>query len=130
MKTERGAANARALERIVSVEPRWTAVRPACEAIGLADRVLLHAGPPLPDPTRPPPPMLNSAVLACLYEGWARNEAEAEELIAHGAVKLEPRTPDRQRCCLPGRMRSLQCLHVMTRTLSPALMEGEGSDPK
>src|SRR4051812_38395551 len=83
-------ANARALERIVSVVPRWTAVRPAREAIGLPDRTLLHAGPPLPDPTKPPPPMLNSAVLACLYEGWAKDEGEAEKLIASGAVKLEP----------------------------------------
>lgn len=90
MKTDRSAANARALERILAVEPRWTSVRPASEAIGLPDRVLLHAGPPLPDPTRPPPPMLNSAVLACLYEGWAKDDAEAEKLIASGAVKLEP----------------------------------------
>lgn len=90
MTTDRRAVNARALDRILSVEPRWTAVRPASEAIGLPDRVLLHAGPPLPDPTRPPPPMLNSAVLACLYEGWAKDDAEAEKLVASGAVKLEP----------------------------------------
>ena len=48
--------NARALERILAVVPRWTAVRPADEAVGLPDRVLLHAGPPLPDPKSPPPP--------------------------------------------------------------------------
>ncbi len=34
--------------------------------------------------------MLNSAVLACQYEGWAADAAEAERLIAGGAVKLEP----------------------------------------
>jgi hypothetical protein len=34
--------------------------------------------------------MLNSAVLACLHEGWAKDDAEAEKLIASGAVKLEP----------------------------------------
>lgn len=83
-------ANAQALARILAVEPRWTAVRPAREAIGLADRVLLHAGPPLPDPKAPPPPMLNSAVLACLYEGWAADAPQAERLIASGAVRLEP----------------------------------------
>ncbi len=87
---DRSQPNTRALERILAVGPRWTAVRPASEAIGLADRVLLHAGPPLPDTTRPPPPMLNSAVLACLYEGWAKDDAEAGKLIASGAVKLEP----------------------------------------
>jgi hypothetical protein len=34
--------------------------------------------------------MLNSAVLSCLYEGWAKDEPEAEKLVASGAVKLEP----------------------------------------
>jgi len=90
MKTEPSPANARALARILAVEPRWTAVRSAAGALGLPDRVLLHAGPPLPDPQSPPPPMLNSAVLACIYEGWAKDDAEAEKLIASGAVKLEP----------------------------------------
>lgn len=86
----RTPANAQALARILAVEPAWTAVRPAREAIGLPDRVLLHAGPPLPDPKAPPPPMLNSAVLACIYEGWAADAPQAERLIADGAVKLEP----------------------------------------
>ena len=90
MKNDPSPANALALARILAVEPRWTAVRPASEAVGLPDKVLLHAGPPLPDPKSPPPPMLNSAVLACLYEGWAKDDAQAERLIASGEVKLEP----------------------------------------
>ena len=52
--------------------------------------MLLHAGPPLADPTRPPTPMLNAAVLSCLHEGWARTPEEAERLLASGAVRLEP----------------------------------------
>lgn len=90
MSTDRRPANVSALQRIVGVVPRWTGVASARDALGLADRVLLHAGPPLPDPKRPPPPMLNAAVLACLHEGWADSEAAAEELIAGGAVTLEP----------------------------------------
>jgi hypothetical protein len=90
MKTDPSPANARALARILAVVPRWTAVRSAAEATGLPDRVLLHAGPPLPDPKAPPAPMRNSAVLACLHEGWAKDDADAEKLIAGGAVKLEP----------------------------------------
>jgi len=90
MTADRRTANARALERILAVEPKWTAVRSAREALALPDHVLLHAGPPLPDPRTPPPPMLNAAVLACLYEGWAKSEAEAEALISSGAVRLEP----------------------------------------
>lgn len=83
-------ANCHALARITAVRPAWTGVVPAREALGLEGRVLLHAGPPLADPTRPPPPMLNAAVLSCLHEGWAKDSAEAERLVASGAVKLEP----------------------------------------
>jgi hypothetical protein len=90
MSTDRSQANATALAKIVAVDPKWTAVRAASEAIGLPDRVLLHAGPPLPDAKSLPPPMLNSAVLACLYEGWAKDDNEAEKLISSGQVRLEP----------------------------------------
>lgn len=82
--------NARALARTLLVEPRWIGVQAARTALGLPERVLIHAGPPLPDPQRPPAPMLNSAVLACIYEGWAKDDAQAESQIASGAVKLEP----------------------------------------
>jgi hypothetical protein len=83
-------ANRRALARIAAVRPRWTAVRNAQAAVGLEGRVLLHAGPPLPDPGRLPPPMLNSAVLSCMHEGWAANPGEAGKMLASGAVRLEP----------------------------------------
>ena len=83
-------ANAQALSAVLACQPRWTAVAPAREVLGLTGQLLLHAGPPLADPARPPPPMLNAAVLACLHEGWAADEAAAEKLIASGAVRLEP----------------------------------------
>ena len=35
-----------------------------------------------------PAPVLSSAVLCCLYEGWAASEQDAERLIATGRVKL------------------------------------------
>ena len=82
--------NERALSRMAAVRPQWSAVRDARAALGLEGKVLLHAGPPLKDPTHPPAPMLNAAVLSCLHEGWARDAAEAERLLASGAVKLEP----------------------------------------
>ena len=85
-----GNANARALARIMRRTPRWVGVAAAREAPGLADRVLLHAGPPLIDPTQPPPAMRHAALLACLHEGWAADEAAAGQLIQSGEVRLEP----------------------------------------
>jgi hypothetical protein len=75
---------------MAAVRPQWTAVKSARDALGLEGRVLLHAGPPLADPTRPPIPMLNAAVLSILHEGWARDPSEAERLLSSGAVRLEP----------------------------------------
>ena len=83
-------ANARAVARISSVRPLWVAVRSAGEALGLEGRVLLHAGPGQLESARLPPPMRNAAVLSCLHEKWAASEREAEDLLAAGAVRLEP----------------------------------------
>ncbi len=83
-----GRANDAALQRLYAVRPQWQGVRSARDAVGLPDRTLLHAGPPFADPRAPSAPVLSSAVLCCLYEGWADTEAEAEALIASGAVTL------------------------------------------
>lgn len=84
------AANAAVLGRLAAVHPLWTAVRPASEALGLTRRCLLHAGPPLAQLDHLPPPLHSSAVLACLYEGWAEDEATAEALLRSGEVALRP----------------------------------------
>lgn len=81
--------NAAALARIAACEPRWVAIQSARDALGLPERTLLHAGPPLADPHWPPPPMMNAAVLACLHAGWADDAAAAEKLIATGGILLE-----------------------------------------
>lgn len=83
-------ANSRALARVSKVRPQWIAVRDAASALHLEGRILLHAGPGLLDPAHLPPPMRNAAVLSCLHEKWAANERAAEELLASGAVRLEP----------------------------------------
>jgi len=82
-------ANQEALSRLLAVEPRWVAVHAARDVIDVPDRTLLHAGPPLADPRDLPPPMRNSAVLSCLHEGWARDAAEARNLIDTGGVRFE-----------------------------------------
>ncbi|MBU2965814.1 oxalurate catabolism protein HpxZ [Amphritea sp. 2_MG-2023] len=79
-----------ALDRLYAVRPEWTCVRSASDAISLAPKRLLHAGPPFADPRCPSPPVLSSAVLCCLYEGWADTEEQALALIASGQVRLLP----------------------------------------
>jgi len=59
------------------------------DIIAVADRTLLHAGPPLPDGMIPPP-LLNSAVAAVLFEDWAHDDAEARDAIVRGAIRLVP----------------------------------------
>lgn len=83
-------ANLNALARLGKVRPAWTAVRTAREAVGLPEATLLHAGPPLDNPRQPPKPLLASAILCCLHEGWARDEAQAQRLIEEGRIALYP----------------------------------------
>lgn len=83
-------ATDQALCRLYAVRPVWDGVQSAAEAVELPAMTLLHAGPPFADPTRPSAPVLASAVLCCLYEGWAESEAKAEALIASGQVRLMP----------------------------------------
>jgi len=88
--TPRARANHAALARLYATRPQWHSVNCARDAVGLPDHTLLHAGAPYADPREPSAPVLSSAVLCCLYEGWARTESEAEQLIANGTVKLVP----------------------------------------
>jgi len=90
MRSTSDSDRSRAVGCILACEPQWTEVGAARDLIDLPDRTLLHAGPPLADPTRPPAPMRNAAVLACLHEGWAPDTAAAEAMIATGAIRLEP----------------------------------------
>ncbi|TDY42476.1 uncharacterized protein DUF1116 [Paraburkholderia rhizosphaerae] len=81
-------ANRDALARLYAVRPHWQAVSSARDALGLPEFTLLHAGPPYANPCDPAAPVRSSAVLCCLYEKWASTEAQAEQLIASGQVKL------------------------------------------
>lgn len=83
-------ANQAALARIHTVRPQWSAVVKAGEALALPERTLLHAGPAFRESCAPSLPVLSSAILCCLYEGWAATEAEAEALISSGKVHLKP----------------------------------------
>ncbi len=85
----RNAANRVAVERILAAGSHLVDVRPAREVIGLADRTLLHSGPPLTwEPASGP--MRGALIGACLFEGWASDVEEAERILAAGEVALDP----------------------------------------
>lgn len=86
----RDLANQRVLQRLYAVVPQWVAVRAAHEALALPMRTLLHAGPPFIDARQPSAPVLSSAVLCCLYEGWAQTPKQAERMIREGDIVLHP----------------------------------------
>lgn len=83
------AANREALERLCRARPRWSAVRPAREALGLEGFALLHAGPPIAW-ERMCGPMRGAVIGAILYEGWAAAAADAERLAASGEIAFSP----------------------------------------
>jgi hypothetical protein len=80
------AADTVAIKKLLAVVPAWNRVTTAAEAIGLSGRTLLHCGPPADPPNDLVIPILNSAAVACVYEGWAKTLDEATELIASGEV--------------------------------------------
>ncbi len=74
---------------MLAVRPAWTAIAPARDAIGLAPKTLLHAGPPFDDVSDVVTPIFNSAVLAATFEGWAEDFDSAADLIRSGEVIFE-----------------------------------------
>jgi hypothetical protein len=89
MNVSIGAANREALERLCRARPAWTAVREARDALGLAGRALLHAGPPITW-ARMCGPMRGAVTAAILFEGWATTPDEAQRLAASGDVAFSP----------------------------------------
>ena len=85
----RASANRVAVERILAAGSQLVDVRPAREVIGLRDRMLLHAGPPLTWETASGP-MRGALIGACLFEGWATDVEDAERLLAGGEITLDP----------------------------------------
>jgi len=82
-------ANQSVLERLTGAQPFLVDCRPAREAIGLTDRTVLHAGPPLPW-DRACPTVQAAILCAVRYEGWAQDDARARALVERGEVTLGP----------------------------------------
>lgn len=70
-------------------DPYWIDVRKAGEFLGLPDRTILHAGPPI-EYSRMCQGHKRSMVNACYFEGWAKTESEAVRLLESGEISLAP----------------------------------------
>ena len=83
------AANDAALRRLVDAEPVLIDCLPAREAIGLPERTVLHAGPPIAWARMCA--TLQAAILCAVrYEGWAPDDAAARDLVLGGDVRIAP----------------------------------------
>lgn len=89
MKQKIAEANKAAAACLTDNDPWWVDVLPAGEVVeGLEDHMILHSGPPvdLDDMV-----MLHrrGMVSAMLFEGWAKDEKEAMELLHSGEIKID-----------------------------------------
>jgi len=83
-------ANAEATERMMEARPVLVGVGKALEVIpGMRENLLLHAGPPITW-DRASGPMRGAITGALIFEGKAKDEAEAEALVKSGQIELEP----------------------------------------
>jgi Protein of unknown function (DUF1116) len=83
-------ANEQAVERIESASPRAIGVARAGDEIPvLRGHALLHSGPAI-EWERVCDPQRRALVAACLFEGWASDRHQANELLAAGEVALHP----------------------------------------
>lgn len=83
-------ADYRAAEALTSVQPAWTGLRTAADALQLQPRTLLHCGPPADPAHALVKPILNSAAVACVFEGWADDLDEAIALVRSGSIRFLP----------------------------------------
>ncbi|HEX6234522.1 MAG TPA: DUF1116 domain-containing protein [Jiangellaceae bacterium] len=83
-------ANREAARRLDEATPALVDVRPAAEVVpGIAERTVLHPGPPLEwsdfcDPLR------RSVLATAIAEGWAGSSDDAARLVERGDVTLAP----------------------------------------
>lgn len=82
-------ANAEAVERLLSAQPKLIGIGIAGEVIPDMDKkTILHAGPPITW-DRMSGPLKGAVIGGLIYEGLANNEAEAEKLAASGEIRFD-----------------------------------------
>ena len=76
--------------RALSTQPVWIGFSTGAEALGQKSNVLLHAGPAFASPEHITAPIMNSACVASVYEGLAKDFDTAEAMIQCGEILLCP----------------------------------------
>ncbi len=79
-----------AFDRAMVTQPVWNRFNTASEALGLDENVLLHAGPAFANPDQITVPILNSACVAAVWQGLAKDFDQAEAMISGGEIVLKP----------------------------------------
>lgn len=83
-------ANQLALSKILAAQAKLTAVMPALQVIpGMTERTFLHAGPPVTY-EKMAGPMKGAVLGAVVFEGLAKNLAEAEAIVKKGLITFAP----------------------------------------
>lgn len=84
------SANQTAVERMMSARPILKGVAKARDVIpNMRDNLILHAGPPI-EWERMSGPLRGAVIGALLYEGLARDEAQAVAMVEAGEVEFAP----------------------------------------
>jgi hypothetical protein len=83
-------ANAQATERMMEARPILVGLAKARDVIpGMRDNLLLHAGPPI-SWERMSGPVRGAVIGALIFEGKAKDEAQAQALVEAGKIDFEP----------------------------------------
>lgn len=83
--------NQEVIRRVISSSPVLMDVTPAMESIPELNTgmTLLHAGPPIQWENMPSP-MQGSCIGAVLFEGWAKDQSAAREMLEQGSIRFIP----------------------------------------
>lgn len=79
-----------AFDKAMVTQPVWNRFNTARDAVNLDENILLHAGPAFSNPSKITLPILNSACVAAVFEGLAKNFDEAEAMILASEIILKP----------------------------------------
>ncbi len=83
-------ANQQAVERMMEADPFLVGIGTARKVIpGMKEKMLLHAGPPI-EWDRMSGPMKGAMIGASIYEGWAADSNEAQQIAKSGSITFVP----------------------------------------